>query len=134
MGEQNRPGSFEEFDSRLGRLRAEVERRGGEALPGPTTGPGMAFAIASHMVAGLLVGGGLGYWLDRWLGTKPWLLVVFFFLGAAAGGMNIYRTVRRLGMAAGYRPAPGEDRTPSAEPPSGAGGDKRNGGDRGQSA
>lgn len=65
----------------------------------------MAFAISTHMVAGLGVGAGLGYLLDRWLGTSPGLLIVFFVLGAAAGFLNVYRTVSHYGMAFGYRPA-----------------------------
>jgi len=46
---------------------------------------------------------GAGWLLDRWLGTKPWLMIVFFFLGAAAGIMNVYRAVNGLGLAAGYK-------------------------------
>ncbi len=72
----------------------------------------MAFAISAHMVAGLGVGGGLGYLLDQWWGTSPALLIVFFVLGAAAGFLNVYRTVSRYGMAFGYRPA--ETATPGA--------------------
>jgi ATP synthase protein I len=34
---------------------------------------------------------GLGFALDRWLGTWPWLFLVFFVLGAAAGVLNVYR-------------------------------------------
>ena len=43
-------------------------------------------------VAALIVGGFLGYWIDRWLGSKPWGMVIFFFLGFAAGFLNIYRS------------------------------------------
>jgi ATP synthase protein I len=67
----------------------------------------MAFAISTHMVAGLGVGAGIGYFLDRWLGTSPGMLIAFFVLGAAAGFLNVYRTVSRYGMAFGYRPAEG---------------------------
>lgn len=64
----------------------------------------MAFEVSGHLVAGLLVGGGIGYLLDQWLGTAPWLLIVFFFMGAGAGMINVYRTVSGIGMAMGYGP------------------------------
>ena len=79
----------------------------------------MAFTIATHLVAGLGVGAFLGYWLDRWLGTSPWLLIVLFFLGAGAGMMNVYRMVTGMDMAAGYRPPAGkkqDDRRAEADP------------------
>ncbi len=53
------------------------------------------------MVAGILVGTGIGYLLDRFLGTKPWLLIIFMMLGMAAGFRNIYR----LGMRPTVPPA-----------------------------
>ncbi|MFZ1413580.1 MAG: AtpZ/AtpI family protein [Defluviicoccus sp.] len=101
------PGSLQDLDERLKRLRAETEPP--EAKPAfgePAYGLGMAFMVAAHLVSGLGVGAGIGYLLDRGLGTKPWLLVTFFLLGAAAGGMNVYRTIKGYGMAVGYRPAP----------------------------
>jgi ATP synthase protein I len=68
---------------------------------GPTSGLGLALRVGVDMVAGVVVGAGMGYLLDRWLGTSPWRLVVFFFLGAAGGGLNAYRTVTRGGFGQG---------------------------------
>lgn len=107
MSHQPPPGSLQDLDERLKRLRAETEPP--EAKPAfgePVYGLGMAFTVAAHLVSGLGVGAGIGYLLDRGLGTKPWLLVTFFLLGAAAGGMNVYRTIKGYGLAVGYRPAP----------------------------
>jgi ATP synthase protein I len=39
----------------------------------------------------------VGYVLDLWLGTKPWLMVVFFFLGSAAGMLNVFRATASMG-------------------------------------
>ena len=58
------------------------------------------------MVAGLIVGVVIGLLLDRWLGTKPLFLILFFLLGAGAGMMNVYRTVSGMGHAVGYKPPP----------------------------
>ena len=49
------------------------------------------------------MGVGIGWALDRWLGTKPWLMIAFFVLGAAAGMMNVYRSVAGLGGQVGYK-------------------------------
>jgi len=49
---------------------------------------GMSFVLA------LVMGFGGGYWLDGWLGTKPWLSFIGFFVGLAAGVLNVYRVLR----------------------------------------
>lgn len=54
---------------------------------------GFAFRVGVELVAALAVGVGIGVGLDRWLGTDPWLMVTFFFLGASAGILNVYRAI-----------------------------------------
>jgi len=74
---------------------------------GGPQGWALAFRCGTDLVAGLVVGLGIGYALDTYVfDTKPWLMVVFFFLGAAAGIMNVFRTVQGLGMAIGYQETP----------------------------
>lgn len=55
---------------------------------------GVAYRILVDMIAGLLVGGFVGYWLDRWMGWAPWSLVVGLILGFAAGVNNAWRAIR----------------------------------------
>jgi ATP synthase protein I len=68
----------------------------------PPTSLGVALRFSTEMVAGLIVGGGLGWVIDwatgRWLPfhTKPWGMIVFFILGAAAGILNVIRAAREL--------------------------------------
>jgi ATP synthase protein I len=50
---------------------------------------------ASELVAGVLVGGFIGWQLDAWLGTRPWLLILFFGLGVAGAFWNLIRTALR---------------------------------------
>jgi ATP synthase protein I len=59
---------------------------------------GMAYGLrmASELVGAVLVGGLIGYFLDRSLGSGPWLFLVFFFLGFAAGVLNVMRGFRKL--------------------------------------
>lgn len=63
----------------------------------------MAMRIGIELVAGVAVGAGIGYLLDSWLGTAPWLLILFFFLGAAGGMMNVYRAATGEGLKVGYQ-------------------------------
>lgn len=48
--------------------------------------------VISELFAGVLTGGIVGYVLDRWLETTPWLFILCFFLGCAASAKTIYRT------------------------------------------
>jgi ATP synthase protein I len=57
---------------------------------------GFAFRIGVELVSALLVGAGIGWLLDRWLGTTPFLLLLFFFLGAAAGILNVFRAAKEM--------------------------------------
>lgn len=51
--------------------------------------------VGVQLVVSVLVGLGIGLALDRWLGTKPWLMVLFILFGVAAGFLNIYREALR---------------------------------------
>lgn len=87
---------------------AAARKREGESEPGQRgradlSGAGMALRVGIEMAGTLAVGVAIGWGLDRWLGTKPWLLIVFFFIGAAAGVLNVYRAVSNFGLAPGYR-------------------------------
>lgn len=96
-----------DLDRRLREARGREETSadaGASPAKASASGLGMAFRVGVELVSALAVGVGLGLLLDHWLGTRPWLLVVFFFLGAAAGILNVYRAASRLGMGVGYRP------------------------------
>ena len=110
MSESDKPGALQDLDARLRRLKAQEhppERAGSSAS---RSGYGFAMRLGVEIVAALIVGAGIGILLDQWLGTGPWLLIAFFVLGAAAGMMNVYRVVRGIGGAVGYRSdGPGPD-------------------------
>jgi ATP synthase protein I len=57
---------------------------------------GAAFKLGTELVAAVGVGTIIGFILDNWFGTKPWLIIIFFFLGAAAGLMNVIKTANRM--------------------------------------
>jgi ATP synthase protein I len=94
--------SDEELRARLEQLRAalreEEDRRertqAGADLPvGGSFGRAVSvgFTVLSEFVAAVLVGALIGWQADAWLGTKPWLLVLFLGLGVAAGFWNVFR-------------------------------------------
>ena len=68
----------------------------------PNGGMALAGRVTTELVAGVVVGTFIGWALDNWLGTTPILMVVFFFLGSAAGMMNVWRALTGRGMAAGF--------------------------------
>jgi len=69
-------------------------------------GLGLGFRIGIELVVAVVVATGLGWAMDRWLGTRPWGMIVLFFLGVAAGMLNVYRAVTGVSGAAGYRRPP----------------------------
>ena len=57
---------------------------------------GSAFKLGTELVAAVVVGTIIGFILDNWFDTKPWLIITFFFLGAVAGLSNVIRTANRM--------------------------------------
>lgn len=102
---KNRPGTAKPDlrDDDLERRRRELEaslatrlperRNGGEgAKPGSVTGYGQALKLSSEFIAGIVVGAGLGWIIDRLAGTSPWGLIAFLLLGFGAGVLNVLRS------------------------------------------
>lgn len=101
MRDDERRSSLEEFGERLRSARAHGTPH---QPPEPQSRQfGVAYRVLVEMVAGVVVGGILGWLLDYWLGTRPWLLVATIVLGFAAGMSNAYRTTRRIAAEAERR-------------------------------
>ena len=109
MSDTEKPPELAGLEARL--KEAEARQAAAERSPDERgKGMALAFRISAELVGGVIVGVGIGWLLDRWLGTKPWLLVVFFLFGAAAGLVSVMRTVSGIGHGVGYKPAPGKPR------------------------
>ena len=94
MSERKPPSSLDDLGARLEKAQARNDPR--RQSKGSQGGYGAAFQVAIEMVGSLVVSVGLGWVLDDWLDTGPLFLVIFFFLGAAAGGLNVYRRALQL--------------------------------------
>ena len=91
--EQKLRARLEALKSELGdaKARDEAEQQGKSGSSSNASALGAGMRAASEMVAGVLVGTGIGFLLDRFFGTKPWFLIIFMMLGMAVGFRNIYR-------------------------------------------
>tara|TARA_Y100000590_G_scaffold338201_1_gene385374 strand:+ start:746 stop:1036 length:291 start_codon:yes stop_codon:yes gene_type:complete len=57
---------------------------------------GKALKIGTELVAAVVVGTILGFILDNWFDTRPWLTIIFFFMGVAAGFLNVIKSAKSM--------------------------------------
>ncbi len=57
---------------------------------------GLASIMGIHLVSGVVVGMAMGYYLDKFLGTKPWMTILFLVFGIIAGYKNMFREMQRI--------------------------------------
>ncbi|HUC51318.1 MAG TPA: AtpZ/AtpI family protein [Xanthobacteraceae bacterium] len=100
-GDRGKEQTDEALSARLQRLNeglGQIRRAGrpseSSEAERATTASGYAkgFRLSSELVAGVVVGAGLGWLIDRWFGTQPWGLTVLLLLGFAAGVLNVMRS------------------------------------------
>ena len=94
----------DELDAIEARLAAARGNRAPMLVAGSALASGSRYAV--EIVAGVVVGGFIGWQLDRWLGTKPWLFLLFLLLGLAAGFMNLMRAVNAEQKVVNAQPVP----------------------------
>jgi ATP synthase protein I len=109
MSEGRPPDPLAGLGERIDKARAERVRRQPSAADRSVLqqGMGFGFRIGIELVVAIGVATGLGWAVDHWLGTRPWGMVVLFFLGVAAGMLNVYRAVIGVSTPVGYH-RPGE--------------------------
>ena len=62
----------------------------------PTSNLGTAFKLSTELVVTVVVGTIIGFILDNWFDTKPWLILMFFFVGVIAGILNVVRSAKDM--------------------------------------
>ena len=86
----------EDFKTRLEIAKSKIKKN--EKLNNVKRGAfmGSAFKLGTELVSAVAVGTIIGFILDMWFGTKPWLIIIFFFLGTAAGILNVIKTANKM--------------------------------------
>ena len=86
----------EDFKTRLKIAKSKIKKQVQSDSEKKGIFMGSAFKLGTELVAAVAVGTIIGFILDSWFDTKPWLIIIFFFLGAAAGMLNVIRTANRM--------------------------------------
>ncbi|MGY8990876.1 MAG: AtpZ/AtpI family protein [Rhodospirillales bacterium] len=106
MSDQQPPEKLNDLEARISQAKRAEQKRYGQTSKNDSSqqsGIGQALRMGLEMVSAVAVGALIGWALDQWLDTKPWLLLVFIFLGTAAGMLNVYRLANGFGYAVGYQ-------------------------------
>ncbi len=90
---EKEPTDLDRFEAKLKAARGKIE---GDRKPDSEAAPayslvGMAMRVSIELVVGLAVGLGMGWLIDRWLGTRPWFMLGMMFVGVTAGILNVRR-------------------------------------------
>ena len=86
----------EDFKTRLKIAKSKIKKQLHSDNEKKGSFMGSAFKLGTELIAAVGVGTIIGFILDSWFDTKPWLIIVFFFLGTAAGILNVIRTANRM--------------------------------------
>ena len=86
----------EDFKTRLKIAKSKIKKKLDGDSENRASFMGNAFKLGTELVAAVAVGTIIGFILDGWFDTKPWLIIIFFFLGAAAGMLNVVKAANRM--------------------------------------
>ena len=88
--------SEDQFKTRLKIAKNKVKSKKSSKSEGSSSSVGTAFKMSTELVSAVVVGTIIGFILDNWFGTKPWLILIFFFVGVVAGIMNVVKSAKRM--------------------------------------
>jgi ATP synthase protein I len=86
----------DDFKTRLKIAKSKIKKQVLTDMEKRGSFTGTAFKLGTELVAAVGVGTIIGFILDNWFGTKPWLIIIFFFFGAAAGLYNVIKVANRM--------------------------------------
>ena len=87
---------FKKISARLEIAKKKIKKNLIKNNGSNVTSLGKAFKISTELVAAVVVGTTMGYILDNWFDTKPWLTICFFFMGVAAGIYSVIKSAKRM--------------------------------------
>ena len=87
---------FKEISTRLEIAKKNIKKNQIKNKGANAASLGKALKISTELVAAVMVGATLGFILDSWFDTKPWLTICFFFIGVTAGILNVIRSAKKM--------------------------------------
>ena len=88
--------NLKEITTRLEIAKKKIKKEVMENKGANVASLGNALKIGTELIAAVLVGSILGYILDNWFDTKPFIMISFFFIGVAAGILNVIRSAKKM--------------------------------------
>jgi ATP synthase protein I len=88
--------NLKEISTRLEIAKKKIKKRQVKKNGSNAASLGRALKISTELIAAVAVGTTLGFILDNWLDTRPWLTISFFFMGVAAGILNVIKSAKNM--------------------------------------
>ena len=88
--------NLKEISTRLEIAKKKIKKKQTKTNGSDTVSLGKALKISTELVAAVVVGTTLGFILDNWFDTRPWLTISFFFMGTAAGILNVIKSAKNM--------------------------------------
>jgi len=88
--------SDNQFKTRLEIAKSKLSRKNSNKDRNRSSSIGTAFKMSTELVSAVAVGTIIGFILDKTFGTKPWLILIFFFVGVIAGIINVFRSAKKM--------------------------------------
>ena len=88
--------SKNQFKTRLEIAKSKLSKRNLYKEKNPPSSIGTAFKMSTELVSAVVVGTIIGFILDKTFGTKPWLILIFFFAGVIAGIVNVFKSAKNM--------------------------------------
>ena len=86
----------DQFKTRLKIAKSKLKKKNSDNNSEPKSNIGTAFKMSTELVSAVAVGTIIGFILDNWFGTKPWLILLFFLIGVVTGILNVIRSAKKM--------------------------------------
>ena len=86
----------DQFKTRLEIAKKRISEKNQDNKSDNPSSIGTAFKLSTELVSAVAVGTIIGFILDNWFGTKPWLILIFFFVGVIAGILNVIKSAKKM--------------------------------------
>ena len=88
--------NLKEISTRLEIAKKNIKKNLSDNKGSNAASLGKALKISTELVAAVVVGTTLGFILDNWFDTRPWLTISFFFIGVSAGILNVIKSAKDM--------------------------------------